>query len=161
MEDNEQIVITEEPQPVGSAFVEEEGYKRAVPWGWLFLIGALGTIAMIVTPNFLRARTRGHLTACKSNLKNMSTALEMYASDFQGNYPPSLEAMIPSNYLRAIPTCPGSGTMCYSYEVVNGKHANFTMVCTGSNHSRAYSAFQGSPEGYPQYSAERGLADHP
>jgi len=39
-------------------------------------------------PNIPRARVQGKLYTCESNLKNIATALEMYAEDFEGYYPP-------------------------------------------------------------------------
>lgn len=37
----------------------------------------------------------------------------------------------------------------------------FSFYCTGSRHAKAYTGFQTSSAGYPQYSAESGLLDHP
>lgn len=36
----------------------------------------------------------------------------------------------------------------------------FSFYCTGSRHAKAYTGFQSS-SGFPQYSAESGLLDHP
>ncbi len=47
-------------------------------------------------------------SACKSNLKNIGTALEMYSSDHGGEYPPSLATLSPE-YLKRIPECPLAG----------------------------------------------------
>jgi hypothetical protein len=43
-----------------------------------------------------------NLTATKSNLKNMGTALEMYSTDHKGAYPATLDELTP-NYLKTIP----------------------------------------------------------
>ena len=62
-----------------------------------FLIPAAGifmfslTVFLCLLPNFLAARASGQLAACESNIKNLATALEMYATDNKGDYPPSLE----------------------------------------------------------------------
>jgi hypothetical protein len=52
-------------------------------------------------------------SACKSNLKNIGTALEMYSSDHGGEYPPSLATLSPE-YLKRIPECPLAGQDTYS-----------------------------------------------
>jgi competence protein ComGC len=120
----------------------------------------------VVLPNVVHhSHHRGsELTACKSNLKNLATALEMYASDNAGNYPSGLGPLTRKGiYLRKLPTCPAAGMLTYRYQVNNqAKLPQFTVVCRGENHARAYSAFAPrSGRNFPQYSAEQGLIDHP
>lgn len=43
----------------------------------------------------IRLRSEGQLTACQSNLKNLATALEMYASDNKDLYPRKLGDVLP------------------------------------------------------------------
>ena len=129
----------------------------------MIVIAIIAILAAILVPNFLKARAQGQLTACKSNLKNMATALEMYASDFGGRYPTAFQTQMTSgNYLKAVPTCPAAGGDTYSstYTSVTTPDS-FSFWCSGTNHAKAYSAFTASSTNYPQYSAERGLADHP
>ena len=47
----------------------------------MIVIAIIAILAAILVPNFIRARAQGQLTACKSNLKNIGTALEMYSTD--------------------------------------------------------------------------------
>lgn len=68
-------------------------------------IAILAILAALLVPNFIKARSRGQLTACTSNLKNIGTAYEMYSTDFEGQYPAGLSALTP-NYLKTIPGCP-------------------------------------------------------
>ena len=56
----------------------------------MIVIAIIAILAAILVPNFVRARAQGQLTACKSNLKNVGTALEMYAVDHNGRYPTQL-----------------------------------------------------------------------
>jgi type II secretory pathway pseudopilin PulG len=132
-------------------------------WGRVLLVLAaiVGCLAFTLTPNYLRARARGQLTACKSNLKNLATACEMYASDHKVHYPASLELLTkgPQPYLRSIPTCPGAGKVSYEYTSAADPDS-FSMVCQGSHHDRAYGAFGGGVN-FPQYTATEGLVDHP
>ena len=79
-------------------------------------ISNLSLVAMssaILVPNFARARGQGQLTACKSNLKNIGTGLEMYSTDWSGRYPEDIDAITP-DYLVRIPECPSAGTDTYS-----------------------------------------------
>ena len=111
-------------------------------------------VAAILVPNFIRARARGQLTACNSNLKNIGTGLEMYSTDNNGHFPRNLNMLTP-NYLRMIPTCPAGGldTYSHSYQVHADPDA-YTVYCSGLNH-RSTSL----PSGYPQYSSRMGLIE--
>src|SRR5260370_28953130 len=53
----------------------------------LVVIAILATLAAILIPNFLHARAQAQTAACEGNLKQIATALEMYATDHQGSYP--------------------------------------------------------------------------
>lgn len=105
----------------------------------------------------------GQLTVCKSNCRNLATALEMYASDNDGYYPDRLEpALMQGNYLKSIPTCPAAGKATYSESYHTYKHRNhFRFSCSGNNHGKAYTGFNAASEDFPTYDAEQGLLDHP
>ncbi|GEM_PF-360314 len=95
----------------------------------------------------------GKLTGCKSNLKNIGTALEMYSTDHSGRYPLSLAALTP-NYLKSIPTCTSSGLRNYAY--TSGSVPDiYTVWCQGKNH-----ASQNTPENYPEYDSMTGLIEY-
>lgn len=103
------------------------------------------------------ARSQGQTTACKSNLKNIATALEMYATDHEGRYPERLAQLIPGNYVKCIPTCPTAGYDTYSrsYRALE-KPDHFALCCTGSFHAKASLAAN-----YPAYTSEEGLLLRP
>lgn len=119
--------------------------------------GGVAVAAAILVPNFIRARAQGQLTACKSNEKNIATALEMYSTDNAGRYPTSTAALVEGKYLRHIPTCPGAGRDTYSetYKVASMPDV-YTFHCSGENHKGA-----NTPADYPQYNAVMGLVDRP
>ena len=121
----------------------------------MIVIAIIAILAAILVPNFIRARAQGQLTACKSNLKNIGTALEMYSTDFAGRYP-STSLQLTPNYLKTIPTCPSVGSVTYAFEM----HSNpdlYTVVCGGTNHQGA-----GVTVGnYPQYTSVTGLIERP
>lgn len=102
----------------------------------------------------------GQFTACKSNLKNLGTGLEMYATDHGGRYPPRLGGLTP-DYLRTIPTCPSTGTDTYSpsYAVLQAKEPTeerYAVFCRGLNHQ-----VMDRPANFPAYTSHEGLVDGP
>jgi hypothetical protein len=118
-----------------------------------------GLSAAILVPNFSRARADGQLTACKSNLKNIGTALEMWATDHEGRYPESLQQLTPE-YLRAIPECPAAGMDTYSdsYTMSKGEDAqgdSFELYCKGHNHAERLE------EDFPRYNSLQGILESP
>lgn len=103
-----------------------------------FIVALLSLI-----PNMRRAQAGGHLTACKSNLKNIATAMEMYSTDWSGHYAASLDQLIP-RYLEKLPSCPVTGTVTYKmYSSSNGEKVKgnekgykyyYYIECAGGNH---------------------------
>lgn len=109
-----------------------------------------------------RNRPLGRLTACRSNLKNIGTALEMYGTDNKGLYPPTLAAVVPG-YLKQVPTCPSASADTYSAgyaryvsrPVKAGRAAEpdaYSVVCVGTYHGQVQ-----QPANYPQYSSQDGI----
>ena len=131
----------------------------------MIVIAIIAILAAILVPNFLKARAQGQLTACKSNCKNIATALEMYSSDNGGRYPTPTNLtskLTGGNYLKLIPTCPAAGSDTYSPAFSSVQTPDsFSFYCDGNNHSKAYTGFSSVSAGFPQYSAESGLIDHP
>jgi len=126
------------------------GILRYKSWKWCvvfclycFFLGG------ILIPNFMRARAQGALTSCKSNLKNIGTAMEMYSSDYDGRYPHSLAAITP-NYLRTLPTCPDARRMSYRY-VYETDPDIYTVWCHCANHTDM------SGVNMPEYDSLQGL----
>ncbi len=131
-------------------------------------IGCAGFLTIVLLflaifyPNYARARGQGQVTACKANLKNIATALEMYAVDNGGRFPPSLEYIaksgIGSGYLNEIPECPSAKKDTYSssYTYRNGRRASFKLYCSGHNHKAV--GLEANTPGYDSYT---GLYDNP
>lgn len=104
------------------------------------------------------------LDRCRSNTREISRALEMYSSDFQGHYPPSLGTLIRSGHLKTMPTCPVAGFDNYS----STYHASttpdcFSFGCAGRHHgepsrAKTYPAWwdrrHSSPQGFPWQDSE-------
>ena len=133
--------------------VESDGLRLGIHANGSLAIGGLASACAILVPNFVQARSQGQLTACKSNLKNVATAMEMYASDNAGFYPTALAKLTP-NYLRLIPSCPAGNQDTYSSSLrCAARPDGFTVFCQGSNHSALVS------ENYPQYNSFEGLVE--
>ena len=121
----------------------------------MIVIAIIAILAAILVPNFIRARAQGQLTACKSNLKNIGTALEMYSTDFAGRYPTVSTGLTP-NYLKTIPTCASVGSVTYSFSMSSNPDL-YTVVCAPTNHQGAGV----TAANYPQYTSVTGLIERP
>lgn len=109
-------------------------------------------MAAFLVPKFEHARAAGQLVACKSNLKNIGTAAEMYSTDNSGRYPTKLSQLTP-NYLRSIPTCPSAGKDTYSASYKSAVSPDgFTVACGGSHHTK-----DGLGPNLPKYTSLQGL----
>jgi prepilin-type N-terminal cleavage/methylation domain-containing protein/prepilin-type processing-associated H-X9-DG protein len=53
----------------------------------LVVIGIIGVLAAIILPAMRSAREKGRTTKCKSNLRQIGLALEMYTTEFNGLLP--------------------------------------------------------------------------
>ncbi len=122
--------------------------------------GGLICLTAILLPNFIPARNHGSPNACKSNLKNLSVSMEMYAQDW-GHYPSRGLAQLTPKYLKAVPKCPAAGTVTYTLELGPGATYNtqsyqeyYLVRCAGENHLPL-----GVPADYPQYSGILGLIE--
>ena len=126
----------------------------------MLLLGGLAILAAILIPNLIGRGNFGPLTACKSNLKNIGTALEMYSTDYDGRYPINLSRLTP-NYLKTIPECPHAGRVTYQADFgprAPGNEAGiedyYLVECTGTTHSDI-----GVLADYPKYDSIRGLTE--
>lgn len=127
----------------------------------MIVIAIIAILAAILVPNFIRARAQGQLTACKSNLKNIGTACEMYSTDWAGKYPTALGTRITPNYLKIVPDCPAAGTDTYTSTYVTTAAYNaagfsdyYFLACGGTIHSSL-----SVPSSYPQYDGISGLIE--
>ena len=119
----------------------------------LFCVYHLGWMA-------LRSSGGGILTACKSNLKNLGTAMETYSTDWSGKYPTKLSQLTP-NYLKTFPECPSQGRVTYQLQTgpsvaynSQGFKDYYFLSCQGDNHFLV-----SLPPNYPQYDGIQGLIE--
>lgn len=126
----------------------------------MIVIAIIAILAAILVPNFIRARAQGQLTACKSNLKNIGTALEMYSTDWSGKYP-SDTALLTPNYLKTVPDCPAAASNTYVAVFGTGQTFNpdnyqdyYYVDCQSANHTAV--SVTGN---YPGYNGIQGLIE--
>jgi len=113
-------------------------------------------VGLWISPYFMRARPRGSMMKCSSNLKNLATALRMYAQDNQGHYPERLQQLLPGNYFKLLPTCPATGSMTFTDYRAATNPDRFSFSCVGDNHSKLY--HRSSPN-YPRCDSTWGLQE--
>jgi hypothetical protein len=145
----------------GAMAIERRRQKIFSGLGLIALGSFLVIASIIFQPRHIQSRAQGQLTACKSNLKNIGTGLEMYATDFEGAFPAALSFLTP-NYLKTIPNCPAAEADTYSatYSTVPDKGREppfYRVACKGENHSKA--GVKGTDQ--PRYNLTEGLEETP
>lgn len=116
-------------------------------------------------PIYVKGRSTGRLYGCCSNLQNLATAMQMYADDNGGCYPPRME-MITPDYMTHLPACKAHEA---KYDIitrkrpgyndtyrVNSAYTIFTCYCGSRDH-----APDNIPDNYPQYNSIKGLIIKP
>lgn len=134
-------------------------------WGYSTALAVVGLCCLLLGvlvaagPDYLFVlfrqpvpQARPVTVGCKSNLKNVGTALEMYESDFKV-YPDRLTLLTP-NYLKTIPTCPAASRDTYSASAEMAPE-HYTVMCAGRNHP-GYRVL-GLEENYPRCTDVGGL----
>lgn len=101
--------------------------------------------AYFALTNLTRSRVQGSVPPCLGMLKNIGTALEMYADDHNGDLPKTLDDLTP-RYLRAYPVCPVA--QLRTYRLITGPLApknpdgrdDYAYVECTSAHQSAFTA---------------------
>lgn len=71
----------------------------------MIVVAIVGILISIAVPSFQRSALTAREAALKQNLFTLRAVIDQYYAD-QGDYPLSLEALVESQYLRAIPKDP-------------------------------------------------------
>jgi len=86
----------------------------------MIVVAIIGILAAILIPNFIHARAQAQTASCEGNLKNIATALEEYATDNNGQYPPANGAVdanlfggASNPYMTTTPQDPAGGNYRY------------------------------------------------
>ncbi|MCS7164924.1 MAG: type II secretion system protein [Candidatus Calescibacterium sp.] len=144
----------------------------------MIVIAIIAVLAAVLVPNFMRAREASRLTACKSNLKNLSTSIETYSNDFNGLYPgganqggsfdmsnlgdlSNTHALV-QNYIQKRIACPTSRSTDYRYRLVDGSRYWIYCPAVGNNFGGANASpkhRQNNQTGGPVLDSARGILD--
>ncbi len=142
-------------------FVEMGGGSGVNCVAGILLSGLLVLGGVMLAPSLFRARPP-YASNCKSNLKNLGAAMEVYAADWSGHYPPLGKTQLAPNYLKTLPECPAAGTDTYQVELgpsatynTGAREDYYLFYCEGEHHLPV-----SVPANYPQYSAIVGLIEH-
>jgi hypothetical protein len=96
----------------------------------------------------MRAREASRLTACKSNLKNISTSVETYSNDYDGLYPGNTDFQeitpngrngvntLASTYIGKTLNCPAAARP-YTYRLATASGAGYWIYCPAAPNSNA------------------------
>lgn len=119
------------PKPIST------GPRRA-----LIASGVILLAIVAVSWFILDSHHRKRLLECKTNLKDLGTAMEMYSTDYDGHYPSQLQMLTP-NYLAELPSCPNSDGQ-YQLKTLPDAPGNdsgfedyYYIFCAGQNHQAA------------------------
>jgi len=136
----------------------------------MIVIAIIAILAAVLVPNFMRAREASRLTACKSNLKNISTAVETYSNDFDGLYPGGVGGLnktaIPSvaggvlqnDYIQKRTVCP---TQKGEYFFTQSQSIRYWIYCPASikGGSTPQHTKTGGKKGGPILDSQTGISD--
>ena len=113
------------------------------------VMAIIGILAAILTPVLLRARLKTYHAACTQNVRNIASALELYALESRGLYPDSLNALTvgPKPILQAIETCPSNDASYSTTYTVATDHKEYVAACPGIHAAQLAGVVEA---GYPQ-----------
>lgn len=138
----------------------------------MIVIAIISILATIIIPKMSQARDRSKLAACKSNLRHLGVAAEMYANDNGHLYPPSGK-LKPGNCLLVDPTlgyfkngepvCPANPapSAATSYGLVSpADYRSYYIYCRAGTLGYPTHTVLGLANGFPQYDSVKGLIEH-
>ncbi len=71
----------------------------------IVVVAVIGILATIAMPNFIRVPLKANEAVLKTNLHTLRGCIDQYYADL-GHYPPTLESLAESGYIRKIPRDP-------------------------------------------------------
>ncbi len=97
----------------------------------MIVVAIIGLLAAIAIPNYIRARANSQLSACINNLRQMESAMNIYALENRmsssGTY--TLTALMPYiklNSAGSLPPCPANGAYSAGATVTNRPTCNIS-----------------------------------
>ncbi len=100
----------------------------------LIVVIILAVISGIAVPSYLALRNRARESATENEMRNIATAVEMYAADNNGSYPTSADATALASdisaYMDNMPTADAWGTT-YQYTSADADGSSYTLESYG------------------------------
>jgi general secretion pathway protein G len=93
------------------------------------IIGVLGTLAV---PSYQTTVRKAKEAALRQDLFTLRDLLDQHRAD-QGKYPPSLQALVATGYLRVIPVDPMTGSSTTWQEIPEPVESGIFDVFSGSD----------------------------
>jgi len=125
----------------------------------MIVIAIIAILATIIMPKFTQARDRSKLQACKTNLRHVGVALEMYANENQRLYPATGSVsssciLVTAGYLKRDARCPVTNNTYWITAAADNTYCNCACGASPSAH-----ASMGIPDYYPRYDTRRGVLE--
>jgi general secretion pathway protein G len=108
---------------------KEEGFTLLELMTIVVIIGVLVTLAI---PSYRGAVVKAREAVLKQDLFTMRDVLDQYRGD-QGKYPPSLNDLVKSGYLRAVPVDPITSSNSTWQEIIETTEGGVFDVHSGSD----------------------------
>jgi hypothetical protein len=108
---------------------------RSILFNLEFQLMIIVSVLMLVgTQIFVWYHADGKLKGCNASGTEIKKALALYAGDNSGEFPDSLQRLVPS-YIDKIPVCPVRRRDTYSPSYsCSDNHRRCTFYCSGRNH---------------------------
>jgi prepilin-type N-terminal cleavage/methylation domain-containing protein len=90
----------------------------------MIVVAIIGMLAAIAVPNYVKARSQAHTTACISNLQHIDGAVQLWAMETKKDADQPVTYNDISAYMRNTVACPAGGTSfadSYTVTVVDAK----------------------------------------
>ncbi len=104
----------------------------------LVVMAIILILAGLLTPGLFKAKTQAGKVSCANNMKQIGTALELYAGKNNDSYPSSLSALSVDNDIDdiAVISCPVSASVYGSFTTPSSTMASNSKVleCTATGH---------------------------
>ncbi len=89
----------------------------------IIVIAVVGILATMLLPNLINVPRRAREATLKNNIHTIRSVIDQYKAD-KGVYPPALESLVETGYLRDVPVDPitkSRGTWILVYEQRGGQ----------------------------------------